>query len=61
MLRCEIPKLIKSRGPVRIEKLSVGYRVWNDYRFIAFFFELWQAEALVERIIPSHLHLRITN
>jgi hypothetical protein len=54
MLRCEIPKLIKSRGPVRIEKLSVGYRVWNDYRFIAFFFELGQAEALVERIIPSH-------
>ncbi|SEF10331.1 hypothetical protein SAMN05444161_8411 [Rhizobiales bacterium GAS191] len=53
MLCSDIPKLVKIRGPVRIEKLSVGYQVWNDYRFIAFFFQLWEAEACMDRIFPS--------
>jgi hypothetical protein len=53
MMRREIPQLVKSRGPTRIEKLSVGYQVWNDYRFVAFFFNLWEAEACVDRMIGS--------
>ncbi|SDR59127.1 hypothetical protein SAMN05519103_06325 [Rhizobiales bacterium GAS113] len=52
-MRIEIPKLVGSRGQVRIEKLSVGYQVWNDYRFIAFFFDLTEAEACMNRMIPS--------
>ena len=35
-MRVEIPKLVKIGRPIRIEKLSVGYQVWNDYRFISF-------------------------
>ncbi|SEF10723.1 hypothetical protein SAMN05444161_8465 [Rhizobiales bacterium GAS191] len=51
MTREEFPQLVKSRGPVRIEKLSVGYQVRYDYRFVAFFLELWEAEALMDRIV----------
>jgi hypothetical protein len=53
MTRREIPRFVKSRGPVRIEQLSVGYQVWNDYRFIAFFFDLSEAEACMDRIVPA--------
>ncbi|SDR58961.1 hypothetical protein SAMN05444161_6953 [Rhizobiales bacterium GAS191] len=32
---------------------SVGYQVWNDYRFIASFFDLSEAEACMNRMVPS--------
>jgi len=51
MQRREIPDIVKTRGPVRIEKLSVGYQVWNDFRFISFFFTLSEAEACMNRIV----------
>ena len=53
MMRREIPHIIKTRGPVRIEKLSAGYQVWNDFRFISYFFTLWEAEACMDRIVGS--------
>jgi hypothetical protein len=52
-MRVEIPKLVKIGRPIRIEKLSVGYQVWNDYRFISFFLDLSEAEACMNRIVPS--------
>ncbi|SEE74177.1 hypothetical protein SAMN05444161_6946 [Rhizobiales bacterium GAS191] len=57
-MRIEIPKLVKSRGPVRIEKLSIGYQVWNDYRFIAFFFDLTEAEACMNCMAQSPTSVR---
>jgi hypothetical protein len=53
MMRWEIPHIVKTRGPVRIEKLSAGYQVWNDFRFISFFFTLYEAEACMNRIVGS--------
>lgn len=53
MLRREIPHIVKTRGPVRIEKISAGYQVWNDFRFISFFFTLREAEACMDRIVGS--------
>jgi hypothetical protein len=45
-----IPQLIATAGPMRIEKVSGGYQLWNDYRFIAFFFDLRDAENRMERV-----------
>jgi hypothetical protein len=52
-MRREIPHLVTSRGPLRIEKLSAGYQVWNDYRFISFYFTLREAEACMDRLFSS--------
>jgi hypothetical protein len=49
----EIPQLVRNRGPIRIEKLSAGYQVWNDYRFISFYFTLREAEACMDRLLSS--------
>jgi hypothetical protein len=38
-----MPQLIATAGPIRIEKVSGGYQLWNDYRFIAFFIDLQEA------------------
>jgi hypothetical protein len=44
-----VPQLIATAGPVRIEKVSGGYQLWNDYRFAAFFSDLRDAESRMER------------
>jgi hypothetical protein len=53
MTRREIPHIVKTRGPVRIEKLSADYPVWNDFRFISHFFTSREAEACMNRIVGS--------
>ena len=49
MRSSHVPQLIATAGPLRIEKVSGGYQLWNDYRFIAFFFDLREAESRMER------------
>ena len=42
------PQLIAMAGPLRIEKVSGGYQLWNDYRFIAFYLDLREAKNRLE-------------
>jgi hypothetical protein len=44
-----VPQLIATAGPLRIEKVCGGYQLWNDYRFIAFFFDLREAKSQMQR------------
>jgi hypothetical protein len=49
MRSSHVPQLIATAEPLRIEKVSGGYQLWNDYRFIAFFVNLREAESRMER------------
>jgi hypothetical protein len=49
MRSSHVPQLIATAGPLRIEKVSGGYQLWNDYRFIAFFLDLREARSQMER------------
>jgi hypothetical protein len=42
------PQLVAMAGPLRIEKVSGGYQLWNDYRFIAFYPDLREAKSGME-------------
>ena len=53
MRSSHVPQLIATAGPLRIEKVSGGYQLWNDYRFIAFFVDLREAESRMEKAIGS--------
>ena len=49
MRSSHVPQLIATAGPLRIEKVSGGYQLWNDYRFISFSLDLQEAERRMER------------